>query len=392
MRADLFLLGCVRYRVPASSQAALFSLLHEGGFSPKGLERCEKTGDVTFSLFAFTARRFEREASEVSLCFSGEKEVGVPFLFARLTGRAGLIAGVVLGLALFICSSLFVWDVRVQGCGEIPQEELEQELAAAGLFRGSFLPRLDTKEICLALRRGDARVAYVAVNVVGTVAYVQVRESEPEPEHRALLPANLLATCDGVITLPLVFEGECLVREGEVVRAGQLLASGVLDTKNGSYRVTRAAGQVLAKTTHTYTVTVPFNELQKTYTGNERREVTLYFFQYARKVFKSTGKDIGECDIIDTIQWWSTPTGKRLPIGYAVRRSSEYVMTPVQHTAAAARALANDRLEALLAADSAGRTLLQRTVETRMDADGVTLVCTVVCEENIARTVEFGLE
>ena len=43
----------------------------------------------------------------------------------------------------------------------------------------------------------------------------------------------------------------------------------------------------------------------------------------------------------------------------------------------------------LLAAE--GCTLLQRTVEIRADAEGITLVCVAVCEEDIAAVSEFTL-
>ena len=33
--------------------------------------------------------------------------------------------------------------------------------------------------------------------------------------------------------------------------------------------------------------------------------------------------------------------------------------------------------------------MLEKTVELRADADGVTLICTVVCEEDIAQTAEI---
>ena len=57
-----------------------------------------------------------------------------------------------------------------------------------------------------------------------------------------------------------------------------------------------------------------------------------------------------------------------------------------------AATLAYEQLEAELAADSAGRTLLSRTVEVSADADGITLYCTVVCEEDIATVLEFEVK
>ena len=277
----------------------------------------------------------------------------------------------------------------MEGNETIETDELVSELAAAGLFRGSFLPRLDREAVAIDLRRGDDRIAFATVNLRGTVAYVQVRESAEFPQSTAPSPANLVAKCDGIITLPLIFEGECLVSEGEVVRAGQILASGVIDSEKHGYRVTRAAGQVMARTVRTYTVTVPFAYEEKVYTGKVGREISLLFFTKQGKLFKNSGKVGGKYDIITNINWWTLSNGRQLPIGFLVRDVAEYELRPAMRDGVEARELAYAELERQLIQDSVGRSMLERTVELSANADGITLICTVVCEEDIAETAEI---
>ena len=392
MRIDLFLTGAVAYRVKSPFATALFEFFRGERFSPKGIKRIEKSGDICFVLPLREAKRFEAAAAKCGVEIAERAESGVPALWRRLLRRPGLLAGILLGLALFCGARFFLWDIRVTGNERIDAAELERELAAAGLSKGCFLPALDRDGVAVAMREGDARVAYVTVNLKGTVAYVQVRETEPVAPLLPSAPANLVAKCDGVITLPLVFEGECLVTEGQVVRAGQLLASGLIDTQNHGYRVTRSSGQVMARTVHTYTVTVPLSYEQKTYTGEVGREVSLLFFDRTRKVFKNSRNITNDCDIIKTTKWIALPSGKTLPFGFALVRASGYTYLPAARTVTEARRMAVEELDALLAADSAGRVLLQKTTETVADGTGVTLVCTVICEEDIAATVEFVAE
>ena len=391
MRADLFVMGSVAYRVQGASATALFELLRDGGFSPKGIKRCKKTGEIAFSLLGSEAKRFDALLRERGIAVSVRTTRGIPHYLALLAKRPGMIAGLVLALFLLVAAPLFVWEIEIVGNERITYEELSSELAAVGLSRGAFLPRLDGEGVATALRQRDARVAYATVNVSGTVVRVQIREGEPEPDNTPRLPANLVAKCDGVVTLPLVYEGECLVAEGDVVRAGQLLVSGVRDTQHHGFRVTRAAGEVWARTTHVYEVRVPFVEAQKAYTGQKKHEVTLFFFNRARKVFKSTGNSSMECDIIEKIQWFTLPSGKRLPFGIALTVHLPYARTDVTRTALEARALALERLDALLATECEGRVLLTRTNEMRVESDAITLCCTVVYEENIAAVSEFEL-
>ena len=87
-----------------------------------------------------------------------------------------------------------------------------------------------------------------------------------------------------------------------------------------------------------------------------------------------------------------TPTGATLPFGYCLTAASTYEMRSATRTLQQARSLALAELDQRLAADSEGRTLLEKGVEWCVDGEGVTLICTVVCEEDIARTLEFALQ
>ena len=391
MRPDLYLRGAVRYTVSAQDASCLFGLLQSERFAAKGLKRRKKQGDIRFFLPYKHAAGFESAAAARALSFIRE-EKGGRVLGKRLLAAPGLLVGMLLALLLLIGARAVVWDIRITGTQAIPIEEVEQALEGLGLYRGAFLYGLHVDELALSLRQVDSRVGYAAINIKGTVVELQIRETEPVPAPSVKNPANLVAACDGVITMPLVFEGECLVEVGDVVRAGQILAGGLSDTQNHGFRVTRAAGQVMARTVHTYTVRVPLSYEEKVYTGEEKYELSLLFFQRAQKVFKNIGQNIENCDIIKKIQCFRTPAGALLPFGYRLTIVAAYEMQTFTRTAQQAREMALAELQQRLAADSAGRTLLEKSVEWSMDGEGITLICTVVCEEDIARTVEFAMQ
>jgi similar to stage IV sporulation protein len=300
------------------------------------------------------------------------------------------MVGAILSLCLIAVSGLFLWDVRVEGSESIPEGEVLEALAEAGLSAGRFLPLVDRDAIALSVRRRDARFAFVSVNLRGTVAYVQIREALPQPSERAPAPANLVAARDGVVTLPLIFEGQTLVREGDVVRAGQILASGVIDSEKHGYRITRAAGQVFARTVHTYTVTVPLVYEEKTSEGRAGYEISAFFFGFNGKILKTTGNSYINCDIIQNTNYITLPDGTPLPMGFTVTQVIPYGLRTATRSVTEARALACAELERRLAAQGSGRVTLSRTVEVVADAESVTLTCTLVCEEDIALTAELA--
>ena len=73
-----------------------------------------------------------------------------------------------------------------------------------------------------------------------------------------------------------------------------------------------------------------------------------------------------------------------LPIGVAVTAYEPLESREATRSVAEAQRLAVAELNAQIAADGTGRKLLSRTVETVSDDTGVRLLCTLVCEEDIA--------
>ena len=385
---DLLFRGYVQLYYPAEQGTALFEALRQSGIVPKALKRYEKTAKIGFLCDLAGYRRLCRDFPDLS----PEEGVrgGLPVRCAQLLCRPGLIVGLLLAICLTVAARLFIWSVEVTGNEQIGTEELEEMLSAAGLASGSFIPTLDGDGIAVAVRQGDRRISYVTVNVSGTVAQVQIRESV-ERTDPPTTPADLIATRDGVVTLPLAFSGECLVRSGDVVRAGQVLVSGVIESEKHGPRLTRATGQVLARTSYTYRVFVPLNYEEKVYTEGCGRELTLHFFGFHGIFFKTTGNIAMECDIIKNKEQWTLASGRVLPVGITTVRTLGYEMRPATRTATEAYDLAKAELEAVIVADGAGRTLLERTTEVQADANGITLICTVICEEDIARISEIDV-
>ena len=390
MRLYDLLFGYVDVSVPQAEQAAFFELCRAEGITPKRTKREEKSGNIRCRFHPLAARRLGFAAKERGLSFFCRGKGGLPFLLRGLLRRPVLLLGVVLAIALLVVGHLVVWEIEITGNETLTEAEVEAVLLEAGLARGAFLPRLDGDEIALRVRQSDRRFAYVSVNFRGTVATVQIVEAAPDPQPPARTPANLVARRDGVVTLPLIFEGECLVSAGEAVRAGQILASGVIDTESHGIRITRAAGQVLARTEEIFVVNMPFEYQEKSYTGRVFHEFELLFFSLGGKVFKTTGNLPATCDIIKNEQKYFAGA-HALPIASVHTAFREYTWVTSRRTATVALELAGGALSAQLADACTARTLLSKTVETVVDANGVTLICTAVFEEDIAAVSEFSI-
>lgn len=390
MSGFLWLLGYAEILVPSEDITAFFELCRAGGITPKDMKRDEKTGELFCRMPVFLAKRIALQATEQGFFLRVVRHGGLPKIFARFLHRPALFLGTLAALFLLIMGHLVLWDIEITGNERLQTEEVEALLSEAGLSRGMLLPRLNGDEIALFVRGRDTRISYISVNLTGTVATVQIREAEQTPAPTQKAPANLVAKRDGIVTIPLVFEGECLVRAGEAVRAGQILASGVMDTDNNGIRFTRAAGQVLARTEEVFVVEIPLEYTEKSYTGRVFREFELLFFSSRGKVFKSTGNIPTSCDIIkDEKRYYAG--AHTLPVGVVQTEYREYEWVSSRRSGEEALALAKDELAAVLSRESVSRTLLTRTVETVVGEDGVKLICTATFEEDIAAVSEFSV-
>ena len=385
-----FLLGFAELSISTDGVVQAVELCRQAGISPR---RQQRTGEgLLLRISLYELRQLQPLFLQGGVPYRVVARGGLPVLFSALLRRPFLVGGLLLAVLLLSLSGLFLWEVRIEGLAEVPEREIREALAMQGVSCGSFIPRIDTDAVALSLREGDARIAYVSLNRQGTVLSVSVREAVSAPAPKPTAPANLVAIKDGVVTLPLIFEGKALVATGDVVRAGDLLATGVLETDNNGMRLTRAAGAVMARTEETITVTIPFSYTVQVPTGRVRHALFLHFFDRERKVFKNSGNLRGDCDIIEKIKIFRAWNGRALPFGWRLVTYTEMGGASATRTAREALLLADRALAAELAAASATKNLLSRTVETVVSDTGITLVCTAVFEEDIARVAEFEIE
>lgn len=376
----------VYFSVESTELTAFFEWCRTTRCAVKTYKRDEKTGRYIFSLprAAFDRLRAETEISVIVL-----RTVGPLICLQKWRKRPGLSVGLLLALALVVTSRFFLWEVRVADCDGMTPDEVRSTLKEIGIAPGAFLPRLDTAAAALRLRQTDERIGYAAVNLCGTVIEVQVRTVKTEPPRPVAAPANLVAAEDGVIREILVFAGECLVGEGDVVRKGQVLVRGsyTAGEEKTTIRATRAAGTVRAETTHTARIEVPFEYVVRQRTGRRKKERTLVFFGVRQNLFKITGNKYDNCDIIEMESRLPVGNGRFLPVGLSVRTLFETADLTVTRTAEEAVEEARRQWTERFG-EQADRTVLSVRETVEPTSEGIAVTFAVVCEENIAVTQE----
>ena len=352
----------------------------------------QKTEGDVFSLLLYSAhfkeycqlrgkRRYRNEIRE---------RLGFLNLLSRYKKRKGLIVGFFLTLTLLILSSLFVWDIDIKGTDRIPEQVILEALEKRGLRLGTFVPSVDTEISEEFLILDVDGLSFVSINLRGTVVQVEIREREKNTDIvDTQSPSNLIATADGQIEALMVTGGLITVKLGETVRKGDLLVSGIIDSAALGYRLVRARGKVLARTTLTYHVEIPYETTEKIYTGTFYTQKSLKFFSKTIKLFRKDSICTSSCDKIETERRIYLFDLIKLPIFITETQYAEYEI--VQKTLSQKEALAEAyrQLRALYETDLAEAEILGRYTSFSEDETKIKLSQQIECIINIAREVKI---
>ena len=354
---------------------------------------------LSFCVARGDLRALRRAAEGCGAEISIERTAGTPFFFARLRRRHALFAGGILCAALLLVNSLFIWDFEVTGNETVPTETILHALREHGVHRGTFIYSFRSQDICNRVLPELKDLCWVAVNVRGCKAYVQVRERVRAPERvNESEPTNVIAAKPGLITKVRALDGEKRVLPGTSVQQGQLLIAGVVDTggtekPSVTTRFLAGKGEVWARTWYDLTVRVPLTYEKKVYTGKEKRSHTLIWGENRLKI-GAKGSSICnvDCDKIKNQTQWTLFGLFALPVTWETETLLPYELEVTPRSRADAEVQGKDVLETYLAAllGEAG-SVTQRRFSTAVEGDTLVVTLSAECEEQIGKEVPIAV-
>ena len=389
--------GHIRVSVSAEYAAPLLELCRRYSWTYEDFTNTEEGISLRFTLP--TARRVVAACQECGMPLTVDKAGGLPFLLRRLLGRPGLIVGGILSVLLILLSQSVLWDIRITGNTTVSDRAIRESLASCGLSVGVPLKSIHSDVIENNVLLSDDRLAWLSVNRKGTVAYVEVREAIRKPNTESSVPQNMVAGMGGVIEYVELESGNVRVTAGQLVGEGDVLVSGIYDSTQQGIRLETARARVFARTTRTFSVSIPLTVEQKSYltTADDpnlkiRQEKSVIFFGNHIKFSKKSGNIEGFYDIIDAEESWALVDGVGFPISTRTVRYLPYETVSVTRSYAEAEELAYFELAKYIAALPGGATLLSKTVTVSRGLDALTLQCTLTVIEDIAVPREIQVE
>ncbi len=383
--------GLFGYRVVSLDRKDLEGLLNLLGKRGVSYGELKVEGDqaiLRLPFFGFSA--LSREAEAEGILLVSVAEFGLPALASRHKLRLGLPLGFALGLALVFMSQMFIWDVRVDGARRLSEDDVFQVLTECGLSVGEPKSKLDIDVIENRVLIVSDEISWISVNILGTVAKVEIRELDFAPKaDEAPVVANLVAEEGGTIVALEDIKGQISVEVGQSVGRGQLLVGGIVGNELRGFRYLCASGKVLAQVESRLTAHIPLKYQKKRYTGEEKCEKYLIFFKNEIKFFGNSGNLYPVYDKIETVEYLRAPNGEKLPFGVRTVRYAEYEYEEKTRDDTELRALADYKMNLLIYALD-GEVTEKRLIYSKNEK-GAQLDCVLTVIKNIARTQEIEI-
>ncbi len=390
MKFSRYLDGCVKVWVqgPPERLHRFLSLLFPAGLEVWQVSRRDQ--EASFWIKASQVRRLRplRRRCRVKAHFVEKR--GLLFQKRRIRERQGLFWGAILGGLLVWYLSGGVWQIEVEGCRSLSEEQVLAAAQAEGVFPGCRLIDLDGKTVARAMQSALPQAGWIAVNTNGCAVEIVVSEREEPAPAESETPCNLVAECDGVITSLSVMEGTAAVVDGSVVAKGQLLVSGVQENKDGSMHLVHATAQIKATTTHTLTVQVEKQERRLFWQGETVWRGQMSAFSLTFPLTLQAAPD--GLSVRRQLEEPAYLFGEPLPFVCRWEQYDSLQMKTVTLTEQDMRKTAQMRLLLIERQQLEGCTVLSSSVKETWTEEGLTLTATLQCEQKIGKEQEILLQ
>lgn len=270
---------------------------------------------------------------------------GLPFFFLRLKKRKTMAIGFMVFILLVLVLSSFIWSVEIVGANTVSTEQIRQNLYELGVKPGMLKLKLSVSEIENNMLIRMSKLSWIKIKLVGTRAEVEVKERTiPDKAISDQTPCNIVAKRDGIITKIVSAKGDVLVSQGEPVKKGQLLVTGVIERPNIETRYVHSIAEIRGRAWYEGQIAVPLESVSKVRSGSKVERINLvvgsnvFPIKKANIPYKNYDKIIKSANIIDTDKF-------QLPIKIVIEEYHETTDKITKKTPEEAKAEARDEVE-----------------------------------------------
>lgn len=378
-----FVFGCVEFTA-------------ENGFSERFINSCtvnniplwdvtKKDGTLTAKTTARGYRRIRSPAKKSSMTVHIKRKYGLPFFVNRYSRRTALVAGFAAAFLLLVFLTGHIWIIEVSGNEQLSDREVLEAFEDSGLKIGKRINKLKLAQIESAAIQKLGNASWAAVTVRGCTAEIKVRELKKTPEietHHGT--SNIVASKDGQIEILEVYRGSAAVGIGRPVLEGELLISGITESRLQTNLFTDADGYAVAKTN--INVKSVTDKKITVCTSKEKKVWSVYLL--GAEIFPP--KDDGECYVYRSRL---KINGKELPFGINYRLYTTYENEKeITMSKAQAELMAMTEYAIKSHSETQHTQIINQEVSMTEKDGSIEISGNYFCYENIGKSVSFDIE
>ncbi len=346
-----------------------------------------------FSCMSYAVRRILKSEILNGAEVIKSSEVGIPHFAKKHVKRYGLIVGAVLCALIVYLQSFVVWELEISGNNKISDDEIKSTLASLGFSEGSFILPSELSELQNRFILSESRISWIAINMSGTVAFVEVKERDVKEDlQEKPSMSGIVSSRDCIIELSQVTCGTSLVNIGDTVQKGQMLISPLAIGKDGNEYLVGAYGTVLARTYEEFSVQVPYYRQSASFTG---RKSSAYTFSFLGKELSFDVLSFEKFDkYIRTVKTEKVKLLQKaeLPIKMTKQEKLEYVLCEEIITPQQARKVAFGKMYSKISQALPEAEILSTTFSESEESDCFVLRCRVECIRDVAMRIDSEKE
>ena len=308
---------------------------------------------IFFKVMASNYKKLKPIARKTKIIPKIKKKNGFPFLLHRYRKRKGFAIGFLLCIILIYSLSLFIWNINIFGGVKYTPDAMIKFLKQNEIYTGIRKKDVNCQEIEEKIRLTYSDIGWVSAEMKGTRLIIKITETNmPAPAKEAIAPSHMVATKNAIIKSIITRTGTPIAREGDVVKKGDLLVSGVITVKSDFDEIMRlqplvADADIICSSFYDYQDTLPLVYSYKDFTGKEK--MGYYFGFFGKKLFLYTPRySYDSYDIIVNEKTLHLTDSFYLPFSQGSIKIREYVESKGTYTPEQAISKAQERLQRYL--------------------------------------------
>lgn len=248
--------GYVDFSASGKFPERFINLTTRNGINVWNLKPTEKGLTATMQVYDY--KNIRSIASKSKLKMQVTARHGLPFYAKRYNGRVGLVIGGIIGIVLIAVLSKFLWYIDAPPTKTLSTSQILHALEEDNVKIGSYINSIDTKNTERKLIMQNEQIGWISLNIMGSTMSVNIEEKAPKPDTPDFkTPCNVKANNDGVITDIKTSRGETKVLKGSGVVKGDLLVSGIVESKQETIEYVHASAEIMADVIYKKEYTLP---------------------------------------------------------------------------------------------------------------------------------------